>query len=39
MIPWYVALIAFVAGEIAGIVIMGLCVANGDEKRKCKYIK
>lgn len=36
MIPWWVALLAFIAGEIAGVVILRFCTMNEPES---KYIK
>ena len=36
MIPWWWALIAFVAGEVLATIIIGISTADND---KSKYIK
>lgn len=35
MIPWWVAVVALIAGEIIGVVAVGFCSTN----EKHKYIK
>lgn len=37
MIPWWVALLAFIAGEIIGVVVLRFCTMN--EQNPSKYIK
>lgn len=37
MIPWWVALLAFIAGEISGVVVLRFCTMN--EREEHKYIK
>lgn len=37
MIPWWVAVVALIVGEVVGIVIPRFCAMNDPEKHK--YIK
>ena len=39
MIPWWVAVVALVIGEVFGVLALRLCTMNEPEEHKSKYIR